>query len=164
MSASNQANHSDIAFHPQSPIARLANLGLIAHVHIEPPLSPPPGSKGTVSGSGGGTSETGGTAESGGMELEKFVANLGATLTLAAHTLSKAPPEGGLSHQPAFQPRNFTINMNVHAGWDNNGNIMLRSTSLGSKAEEVSQLTISFEPLPLIPVAEAVPKASDSKP
>jgi hypothetical protein len=160
MPTQNQADNSNIVFHPESPVARLANLGLIAHVHIEPPVVSPSEGKGEA---GGGTPQSGTGGGDEGMELEKFVANLGATLALAAHALSSAPSEG-VTNKPVFQPRNFTINMNVHTGWNDNGTIMLRPTGPGSKAEEVSQLSISFEPLPVVPAAGQAVKDSGSKP
>lgn len=143
------------AFHPQSPVARLAEMGLIAHVRIAPPGIP-------VAGGGGGGPQVGGPAADGtGMALETLLANLGASLTLAALTLGSggtgAVEAQGVTaaapHHPPFQVRAFSLALNAHVDWTPEGNLILRSVTPGSTgpANSPSQITIAFEPLPLLP-------------
>lgn len=143
---SGQQDQPEPVFHPNSPMARLAQLGIIGRVHIAPPVSGSPQGSPSV---GGGATEAGPEAVS----IETFVANLGASLTLAQLSLGRAPAGPGMPNIPAFQLRSMTLNLNAQVEWGADGSISMRPPAPTGEPKTLpaSTLTVSFDPFPLAP-------------
>jgi hypothetical protein len=147
-SGSGQQSQTEQVFHPNSPVARLAQLGIIAKGSI----APDGGAKVPPSTPGGGT--TGEPV----MPLEHFVANLGASITLAQLSLSQPPTEGSLN-LPTFQLRNITLNLNAQVEWGTDGSVSVRPPARAGEPNALpsSTVTITFDPFPLVPSTTVTP-------